>query len=166
MGDRSTGRWLALMLLVSVPMVAGCGPPRSLPQPNPVRGYQLEISGPDGRFQAIQIGPQGEGCEVFVPDHDLNRICLIATNDNPTVIGGEAYGALNDRHTVALDALIWRARSLPDVSVCARGGLQAEFLAMCEQAAQAADYDYQGRSVRVRVPIGGAEPEATTSTGQ
>jgi hypothetical protein len=135
------------------------------PEPNPVRGYRLELAESDGRFRNVQIGAQGEGCEVFLPDADANRICLIATNDIPSIIGGEAYGDLNVRHTLALDALIWRARSIGDVSICERGGLRAGLLATCEQAAQAADYEYQGTSTRVRVPLGGAQPEATTSTG-
>lgn len=116
-------------------------------------------------FRSVTIGAQGEGCEVFLPDADANRTCLIATNVIPSIIGGEAYGDLNVRHTPALDALIWRARADGDASVCERGGLDAGFLDLCERAAQAGEYEYEAGDVRVRVPIGGAEPDATRSTG-
>lgn len=155
---------LLLVSLASLSAVSGCWS-RGHPEPNPVRGYQLELSRPDGVPRSVTIGAQGEGCEVLLPNADANRTCLIATNVIASIIGGEAYGELNAGHTPALDALIWRARADGDVSVCERGGLEGSFRDLCERAAEAGDYEYDSGDVRVRVPIGGAEPDATTSTG-
>jgi hypothetical protein len=76
----------------------------------------------------------------------------------------EKYDKLNEQRTPALDALIWKARADGDVSVCERGGLASAFLEECERAASATDYEYEGETVRVRVPIGGPEPIPTRRT--
>ena len=151
-------RQLITMAVIAAAVISGCfGMNRGHPEPNPVRGYRLEISEGDARFRPLSVGAQGEGCEVLLPDADANRTCLIATNVIATLIGGEADGDLNEQRTPALDALIWKARSDGDVSVCQRGGLANGFLEECERAASSTDYEYEGDEVRVRVPIGGAE---------
>lgn len=128
---------------------------------NPTGGYEIEVSQDGGEFLVTTIGAGGEGCEPFSGDEDAERTCLIARLLNPWTIGGEAYGELNDRHTPALDALIWRARADADPSVCARGGLTGPFLQECERDALANGYGYATGNFRVRVPIGGAQPSAS-----
>lgn len=107
----------------------------------------------------MTISAAGDGCTELSTE-DAQRTCFVATNLIATLIGGEAYGELNDRHTPAFDALVWRARADADPATCARGGLVGPLLVECELAAQADDYEYQSGNVRVRVPIGGALPDA------
>lgn len=130
---------------------------------NPTGGYAIEVAQDGGDFAPATIGSQGEGCERFSDYEGAERTCLIAKELNPRTIGGEAYGELNDRHTPALDALIWRARANADASVCGRGGLTGAFLLECEREAIASDYEYSAGSFRVRVPIGGAQPSPSPS---
>jgi hypothetical protein len=53
------------VVLVTVAMVAGCiGMNRGHPDPNPVRGYRLEIAEGDAPFRPLNVGAQGEGCEA------------------------------------------------------------------------------------------------------
>jgi hypothetical protein len=128
---------------------------------NPVGGYLIEVSTAGGDFVSVTIGAEGEGCERFSADEDAERTCYIATSLIPTLIGGEAYGELNQVRTPAVDALVWRARANADPSVCAEGGLTGAFLAECERDAVAVDYEYATGNMRVRVPIGGAVPPPT-----
>jgi hypothetical protein len=137
------------------------GPNRGHPEPNPMRGYRLEIAHDNGTFRPLNVGAQGEGCEVFLPDADANRTCLNATTVHPGVIGSDE--SVITRPT--LDAMIWKARADADVSLCGRGRLPDTMVDDCESAASADDYEYQGEVLRVRVPIGGAEPTSTLSTG-
>ena len=152
-------RWIAPSLLFVVVGVTGpCSTgQQNRPERNPVGGYTIEVSVAEGEFSSATIGSEGEGCERFVGHEDAERVCYISTNLIPTLIGGEAYGELNDRHTPALDALIWRARANADASVCAQGGLTGAFLEECERDAVADDYEYSAGTFRVRVPIGGAQ---------
>lgn len=157
---------LVTMAFFLAAAISGCfGMNRGHPEPNRVRGYLLEIAPSTAPFRQVSIGAQGEGCDVLLPDTDAYRTCLIATQVIPTLIPGEDYDQLNELRTPALDALIWKARSDGDVSVCQRGGLANVFLEECEQAAGAVDYEYEGDMVRIRVPIGGAQPTATSQTG-
>jgi hypothetical protein len=147
---------------IMLAMIAVTGPCSSGPAhpmgDQPTGAYEIEVSVDRDEFVPITIGAEGEGCERFSADEDAERTCLIARLLNPLTIGGEAYGDLNERHTPALDALIWRARSNADPTICERGGLEGELLGECNRAAQASDYEYVSGNVRVRVPIGGASP--------
>lgn len=152
----------SVLLLTLIAVTGPCGSTRRAgPQPNPTGAYAIEVSVNGGDFRPVSIGPDGEGCERFSGFEDAERTCLIARLLNPWTIGGEAYGELNDRHTPALDALIWRARANADASVCARGGLTGAFLHECEQDAVADDYEYVSAPFRVRVLIGRAMPSAS-----
>ena len=150
-------------LLAVIASLSGCfGMNRGHPEPNPVRGYRLEIAAGTSPFEPLNIGAQGEGCEVLLPDEDANRTCLIATSVHPGVIGSDD----DEISRPAIDALIWKARSDGDVSVCQRSGrLSGAFLEECEIAAIAADYQYEGDIVRIRIPMGGAEPTPAIRTG-
>jgi hypothetical protein len=128
------------------------------PEANPVGGYLLELSLRGNSYKSVSIGSQGDGCELLLPDSDANRTCLIATNLIPSLIGGEAYGQLNLVHTPAFDALVWRARANGDSGVCQRGGLEDDFLADCLRQALDIAYEYAGKGMVVRIPIGGALP--------
>lgn len=158
-------RWIAPSLLFLVVGVTGpCSTgQQNRPERNPVGGYTIEVSAAGGEFVTTTIGPDGEGCERFSGSEDAERTCFISKLLNPWSIGGEAYGELNDRHTPALDALIWRARANADASVCAAGGLTGPFLQECERDAVADDYEYSAGTFRVRVPIGGAQPAPAPS---
>lgn len=140
--------------------VAGCWPPGpAFPDgTNPVGGYQLEVSVAGSAFSNVAVESDGTGCGVLSQVNDAYRTCLVATNLIPTLIGGEAYGELNDRHTPAYDALVWRARANGDPSVCQQGGLEANFLANCRREATDLSYEYRAAGLKVRVPIGGALP--------
>lgn len=150
-----------LTVLIVIAATGPCSSQQAVPRPNPTSGYAIEISSNGGAFEAVEIGNEGEGCERFAGHEDAERICHISTNVIPTIIGGEAYGELNDRRTPALDALIWRARADADPAVCAAGGLEGAFLSECEEQALAPDYQYVVADMRVRVPIGGAGPVQT-----
>lgn len=126
------------------------------PQPNPVGGYAMELSTGGGDFVTISVGADGGGCERVPADADANRICLIATNLSPPIIGAEAYGALNAAPSPAFHALVWRARASADSSVCARGGLEGTLLDRCLAESQAADYVYTNGQLAIKIPIAGA----------
>lgn len=99
-------------------------------------------------------------------NYDAYRTCLIAAHVNPNVLaGGEDGSDLNIRHTPAFDALVWKARADNDVTVCKRGGLERDFLVRCENEARVNGYECNADGIRVRVPIGGAEPTSTHMTG-
>lgn len=133
------------------------------PDANPVTGYLIEVARNTNTFTPVGIMADGQGCDIF-SNEDANRTCRIATSVIPSAIGGEAYGELNFRHTPAFDALVWRARADADTTVCARGGLEGDFLRTCESDAVLASYEYKSGDIRVRVPIGGADPVPTTAT--
>jgi hypothetical protein len=124
----------------------------------------IEVSESGGSLASVRIDAEGNACDRFESVEDVERICFITTNAIPTVIGGEAYGSLNERRTPALDALIWRARVEADVSICNRGGLVGRLLDECETAAVDPEYAYRNGPYEVRVPIGGAE-ELPSSSG-
>jgi len=145
------GAFAALVLLPK----DGAGPSRGHPEPNPVGGYVIELSMGGAPFDRFPIGAEGSNCERL-RDPEANRTCLIATNLIPSVIGGEAYGELNTRRTPAFDALVWRGRANADATVCARGGLENEYLADCERLVADESYTYTRDQARVHVPIGGA----------
>lgn len=153
--------------VVVIAVISGCfGMNRGHPEPNRVRGYRIELSLAGGRFEVVTIGANGEGCEVMQSNYDAYRTCLIATQVNPGVLaGGEDGDDLNIRHTPAFDALVWKARADNDVTVCERGGLERDFLIRCENEARAGGYEYAAEDIKVRVPIGGAEPSSTHMTG-
>lgn len=132
------------------------------PGRNPVGGYTIEVSLAGDEFVGVVAGAEGNGCERLGPNNDADRTCRIATALLPSLIGGEAYGELNTRHTPAFDALVWRARADADKTVCGRGGLEVDFLARCESDAIQIDYEYTRSDLRVRVPIGGAIPSSST----
>lgn len=162
---RATTRWMAPSILLAVAAVTGpcsSGPAHPMGV-NPTGAYQIEISVSGGPFVSRLIGFEGAGCEPFANDEEADRTCRIAISLIPSHIGGEAYGELNDRHTPALDALIWRARANADASVCAQGGLTGAFLQECERDAVADEYEYATGNMLVRVPIGGAQPSPSLS---
>lgn len=128
------------------------------PEPNPRGAYVIELSSAGSAFTPITVGAEGAGCERLLADADANRICLIANNLNPLIIGAEAYGALNDAPSPAFHALVWRARADADPLVCGRGGLEGELLDRCLAEAQAADYTYAAGQIQIKVRIGGAAP--------
>ncbi|MEX2546763.1 MAG: hypothetical protein WD830_03115 [Chloroflexota bacterium] len=158
-------RWIAPSILAVVVGVTGpCSSGgQQRPEVSPTGAYEIELSLNGGDFRPVTIGREGEGCERFAGYEDAERTCFIAKELIPSKIGGEAYGELNDRHTPAFDALVWRARADADVSVCDRGGLEGAFLADCTRAAQDPSYIYERGAFRVRVPIGGAVPNPSPS---
>lgn len=129
------------------------------PEPNPTGGYTIEVAIGDEAYRQVSIDKEGGGCDVLEEYTDTYRTCLIATNLIPSLIGGEAYGRLNEKRTPALDALVWRARADDDVTVCERGGLEGAMLELCRTEAQDPGYVYEHRDVRVQVPTGGAAPD-------
>jgi hypothetical protein len=133
------------------------------PDPNPLSGYQIEVALDGSSFSPVRIGADGAGCEIF-SDDDANRTCLIAINTIPSIIGGEAFGELNFKHTPAFDALVWRSIVENDITVCARGGLEDDFLRRCEMEAANEDYEYEVGPVRVHVVTGSADPVPTAMT--
>ncbi len=160
-------RQLITMAVIAAAVISGCfGMNRGHPEPNRVRGYGIELSLAGGPFEVVMIGANGEGCDVMQSNYDAYRTCLIAAQVNPSVLaGGEDGSDLNIRHTPAFDALVWKARADNDVTVCERGGLERDFLVRCENEARANGYLYNADGIRVRVPIGGAEPTSTHMTG-
>jgi hypothetical protein len=120
----------------------------------------IEVAVGSDQFQQVTIDKEGDGCDVLEGYDDPYRTCLIAINLIPSIIGGEAYGRLNEKRTPALDALVWRARADDDVTVCERGGLEGAMLEVCRAEAVDPGYMYQHGDVRVRVPLGGAAAES------
>lgn len=149
----------AFALLSSRPLAGPPGPAH--PEPNPRGAYVIELSSGGSGFTSITVGAEGAGCERLMADANANRICLIANNLDPPIIGAEAYGALNSAPSPAFHALVWRARADADPSVCGRGGLEGELLDRCLAEAQTADYAYAAGQMQIRVPIGGAVPSAS-----
>lgn len=156
---RSQGVAWPVLAFALLAVTGPCSAPQAQhPDVNPTGAYRIEISVSGGPFVSSLIGFEGAGCEPFANHEEADRTCRIAINLIPSLIGGEAYGELNDRHTPALDALIWRARANADQTVCADGGLSGAFLLECERDAIAHDYEYVVGALRVHVPIGGAMP--------
>lgn len=133
------------------------GTPKPSRLHNPVGGYTIEVSRDGSSFMPHTIDEDGATCLELFDETDPGRVCLLATNLLPSVIGGAAYGRLNTEETPSLDALIWRARSSGDPGVCARGGLEGAYRTQCEADAIASDYLYStSDGLGVRIPIGGA----------
>lgn len=136
MGSASPkGRFLLFLLLAAA--FTGCYMGQA-PRQVPVSGFELLVQRGSQSPEPLLIAEDGSGCETF--SEPLSTVCLLATNEQPDVIGGEAHGGLNEADTPPLTALIWRARIDDDASVCRRGGLLGERLARCEHAAQDPDY--------------------------
>lgn len=144
---------VAIVLLSANPLA----PNRGRPLPNPVGAYTIELSVDQGPFDSVVIGADGSNCErLSFPN--AKQTCLLATNLMPSIIAGYAYGELNSRVTPAFDALVWRGRADGDTTVCARGGLENDFLANCEQLVVDPNYEYVHANLRVHVPIAEAIP--------
>lgn len=86
---------------------------------------------------ALKVADDGGGCETLGKSDYLYRVCVLATNVDPAVIAGEAFGRINVEPTPALEALLWRAVLGSDRSVCEGGGLAGSSLEKCESAVEA-----------------------------
>jgi hypothetical protein len=93
-----------------------------------------------------------EDCNALSASQKLFDICSLAINADPAVIGGAAFGRLNFEHTVAFEALVWRARINGDLQVCARGGLQGTWLERCQAAAKDPQFRARDQDVELIVP--------------
>jgi len=122
----------------------------------PRGSYRIDIVSGSGELTRLTISPEGDECDVFAVSPPTQETCLIATILIPSAIGGQAFGELNNKHTPAFDALVWRARAGADATVCSRGGLEGAFALSCEQAATSETYELRTDTFTVRVPIGGA----------
>ena len=107
------------------------------PTTSPSRGYELTWTSGAATPSALKVGLDGGGCETLGESDYLYRVCVLATNVDPAVIAGEAFGRINVEPTPALEALIWRAVLGGDRSVCEGGGLAGSSLETCERAVEA-----------------------------
>ena len=119
----------------------------------PISGFELLVQRGSQPQERLVISKDGSGCQTL--GEPLSTVCLMATNVQPDVIGGAAFGKLNDADTPSLTALIWRARIDGDVSVCQRGGLTGERRSRCERAARDPNYAAVQGDITVQVPAGG-----------
>jgi hypothetical protein len=122
---------------------------QSVATQNPASGFDISVQVAGGSDQVLAIKADGSGCERLVPA--IERVCLLAINRDPAVIGGAAFGALNSVDTPSLDALVWRARIEGDVGVCDRGGLLRDRLARCKVSAQDENYAMASDDMTIRV---------------
>lgn len=125
--------------------------PPTRPTPHPFAALVIELT-TGAVTRELTIATDAD-CVPLQPSQTLYDICSLAVNADPAVIGGAAFGRLNNEHTASLDALIWRARADGDAGVCAAGGLEREWLQTCTSAASQVDYQLadQGLVVRIRV---------------
>ena len=122
------------------------------PTPNPVAGFELLVQRDGQPAETLVISADGAGCDSL--GDLLSTVCRQAPNLLPSVIGGEAFGSLNEKDTPAFTALIWRARIDGDITVCERGGLLSPRLERCQEAAQDPNYVVRGEGLTVSVPLG------------
>jgi hypothetical protein len=82
--------------------------PQSRPTISPSEGYQLRWRQGTAPDEQAQIAADGSGCEPLGESDFLYQACVLATNTDPVVIAGQAFGQLNQVATPAREALIWR----------------------------------------------------------
>lgn len=123
---------------------------RGGPTPNPVAGFDVTIH-ESGATHTISIGADGTGCASL---GSLEQVCRLAVNQSAPVIGGAAFGRLNDQDTPSFEALVWRARLDADPTVCERGGLLEPRLSTCYARAVDPQYRSRAEGFEVEVPIG------------
>lgn len=111
--------------------------PQTRPTISPTKGYELTWTSGAAPSNRLRVADDGSGCEPLKKSDFLYRACVLATNLDPAVIAGEAFGRINVEPTPAREALIWRAVLSNDRSVCQRGGLAEPSLGECETAVQA-----------------------------
>lgn len=123
---------------------------RGGPTPNPTAGFDVTIH-QSGATHMVSIGADGTGCQSL---GSLEAVCRLAVNQSPPVIGGAAFGRLNDQDTASFEALVWRARLDADPTVCERGGLLEPRLSTCHARAVDREYRSSAEAFEVEVPIG------------
>jgi hypothetical protein len=135
--------------------------PQARPTISPARGYELSWIVSAAPPAKLNIAIDGGGCETLASSDFLYRACVLATNLDPLVIAGEAFGRLNFEPTPAREALIWRAVLNSDQSVCAAGGLAEPYLGECRRAVEAGVRRATDASLTVEISHG--DPPSSSS---
>jgi hypothetical protein len=133
-------------------------PDYDAPRPTPAQlaSYVLRFQVDGEAFRSVDVATDGAQCELLAQSSFLRKACVLALNQDPTFIAGEAFGDLNNRDTPAYEAIIWRARLDRDPQICDRGGLLGARLARCREVAVADTYDRKDGDLRVMIGIQGA----------
>lgn len=126
-----------LLALGTAPEPGAPAPTRSRPTISPSSAYELRWQAPGGAETLATIAADGAGCEVVGSSQFLYTTCVLATNEDAAVIGGQAFGHINQWPTPAREALVWRAVLDGDPAMCAEGGLLTPSLEECQAAVRA-----------------------------
>lgn len=146
--------YVASLLGVVIP---GYGTPR--PAPARLAAYAIEYSIADPQSRTtLRVGEDGAACQSLAKSELFRTACVLALNEDPAFIAGEAFGRLNTEDTPAYEAIIWRARIDADPTVCTRGGLLDVRLATCRAAASGGPYVRTDRGITVVIGAEGSGP--------
>lgn len=115
--------------------------PDARPTGAPVEGYELAYSIGGAETKRLVVDPDGRACDVLERSEYLVSACVLATNLDPRVIAGEAFGRLNSEDTPAFEAILWRALLSSNQAFCDDAGLLEPRLSRCRAVAAGTDYD-------------------------
>ena len=144
---------LGLAVVTASTYLGGIGAHASTrPTIEPSAGYVIEYSSDTHARSGLAVGSHGEGCEALAASALLARVCVLATNLNPAVIAGEAFGRLNVEYGAPFEAIVWRARLDGRRDVCDRAGLLRALLDRCHADVGLPVYTVSDSGVTVVVP--------------
>ncbi|MES2211392.1 MAG: hypothetical protein V4515_14610 [Chloroflexota bacterium] len=132
--------------------------PDARPTAAPVEGYELSYAVDGGNPVSLVVDPDGRACEALKRSEYLRVACVLATNKNPRVIAGAAFGKLNNEDTPAFEAILWRARMDSNPTFCDDSGLLEPRLGRCHAVAGGADYEVSRSGITVRISADSSIP--------